>query len=93
MSTLNQPRATTRTINKEGAPAYDLPLRERFVHGLLTSLWAEPKFYGDNTPELEGDIRAMVTKDRLFAAQAAVYAREVMNLRTVPVVEILIFEP
>ncbi len=87
MAKLNPDRTTTKTVNKEGGPAYKLPLRERFVSALLTSLWAEPKFYGDNTPQLQEDIANMVVgKDREFVAQAAVYARETMNLRTVPIV-------
>lgn len=86
MARLNPDRSTIKTTNKEGAPAYKLPVKQRFIHGLLTSLWNEPKFYGDTSKQLAEDIIHMAQVDPAFTAKAAVYAREIMNLRTVPVV-------
>jgi len=77
---------TIKTINKEGGGAYDLPLKERFVSQLMTSLYREPKFYGDNTDDLIRDAKELIGKEPAFVAKAAIYARNVMQLRTIPTV-------
>lgn len=86
MAKMNVPdkRKTARTTNPEGAPAYKLPVKERFVGGLLTCFWNEPKFYGDTTPDLLTAAFELVDQDPGFVARAAAYARNVMSLRTAP---------
>lgn len=75
--------ATAQTTNHEGGKAYELPLAERFISRLATSLWQEPAFYGDTTNELVEEAKALPPH---FVAAAAVYARESLNLRTTPTV-------
>ena len=49
---------------------------------VLTSFVNEPKYYGDNTPELLALAAKMARFDGLFVAKLAVYARTVMNMRS-----------
>jgi hypothetical protein len=76
---------STLTQNKAGGSAYKLPSKEKFVTNLLTNLYQEDKYYGDNTPELISLTESLVKSDPEFVARATIYAREVMNLRTAPV--------
>lgn len=73
-------------LNRAGAPAFGLGLKERLATRLVTNLIAEPKFYGDTTQELVDEVKLVVEADPLWALQAAVYARREMYLRTSPLI-------
>ncbi len=72
--------------NKAAAPAFALSLRARFATRVATSLVQEMKFYGDNTNELVDEATQLAQQDPVFVAKAAGYARNVLYLRSVPIV-------
>lgn len=74
---------TERTVNKAGGTAFELKDRERLVTGILTSFVAEPKYYGDTTPDIISVTRKMVKTDPEFVAKAACYARNVFHMRSI----------
>lgn len=83
MASLND-KATNKTTNRSGHAAYDMDDRTKLVTMALTTMLAEPKFYGDNTSELI-DLATRLCKDGdgEFVAKLAVAARTVWNLRSV----------
>ena len=82
MTTFNMKAETTLTRNRSGHVAYRLNARDRLMSYVLTSFVNEPKYYGDNTPELVTLAKELAATDGLFVAQLAVYARTVMNMRS-----------
>jgi len=75
----------TKVKNEEGAPAYSLSPKLDLYAAVVTSALAN-KFY-ENTDDRLSRIRALVGKvDPMFTAKLAVYAREQMYLRSVPIV-------
>ena len=82
MTTFNMKAETTLTRNRSGHVAYRLDARDRLMSYVLTSFVNEPKYYGDNTPELVTLAKELAATDGLFVAQLAVYARTVMNMRS-----------
>ena len=72
-------------MNLAGGKAYKMPNKTRFVTRVMTSLVNEPKYYGDTTNDLIADAQALMKSDAAFVAKTAIYAREKMHLRTVPV--------
>ncbi len=82
------PKSTSpveKTKNLAGGEAHGLPLVERFVSRVTTCLYGEAQYYGDQSSELVADTERLLKEDPGFVLKAAVYARHVMNLRTVPV--------
>ena len=73
----------TKTTNKAGGAAYELPLKEKLMTQVLTSFWNEDKYYGDNSKDLIKTLREMLDKDPLFVAKLAAYTRNVFHLRTI----------
>ncbi|MCX7749897.1 MAG: TROVE domain-containing protein [Clostridia bacterium] len=74
---------TKKTVNHEGAVAYEMNEREKLVTQVLTSLFNENKFYGDNSKEILNTIRNVIREDAKFAANLCVYTRNEMHLRTI----------
>lgn len=75
--------------NKEGAKAYALSDKEELITKVLTSLVGEPKFYTtgkESDEELLSSIRTVLKRDPEFILKLAVYARNEMYLRSVPLV-------
>ena len=86
MAKFNQSTKDTQfTTNKEGEKAYKLSDKTRLVMRVMTSLVNEPKFYGDTTNDLIADATALALKDPEFVIKTAVYARNQMYLRSVPI--------
>lgn len=89
MTKFNQTtKRVDRVKNHEGGEAYTLPTKLELYSAVVTTLIA-PKFYESETDVLKRikDLVAKVAKtDPEFVAKLAVYARESMYLRTVPVV-------
>lgn len=79
-------KATTKTTNLAGGKSYDMTTKEKLVSGVLTCLYNEAKFYGDNTKELQNLIQKELQHNPKFIAKLAVFTREKMNLRTFPTV-------
>jgi 60 kDa SS-A/Ro ribonucleoprotein len=57
---------------------------------VLTTFFKEPKFYGDTSNEIIDTANAVMGHDPKFVANLAIYAREVMHLRSVS--QVLIVE-
>lgn len=76
-------------LNHEGALAFTVdPLTELYLKAAST-LAGEPKFYTDanqSDKELIGSISKVAKIDPEFILQLAVYCREVLNLRSVPLI-------
>jgi hypothetical protein len=69
-----------KTKNKSGHVAYSMNMRDKLTHMVLTTMFGEPKFYGDTSNEL---VQLASSVDPLFLANLAVYARREMNMRSV----------
>lgn len=76
-------KGMNKVLNKESAPAYRMtPEWELYTSVVTTSL--SNSFYEQAEERIER-VRALIGKcDPLFVAQLAVYARQVMNLRSIP---------
>lgn len=79
MAKFNQAN-TMKTTNKSGHTAYKMCDKEKLVFMVLTTMFNESKYYGDNSTEL---VKLAENSDMGFVANLAVYARNVMNLRSV----------
>lgn len=76
---------TNTVVNKEGAKAYTMDDYNTLYTMASTCLMGEPKFYGDNTIEIIDKARDMIKHDYKFVLQLAVYLRQSMYLRSIPV--------
>ncbi|MFA5185999.1 MAG: TROVE domain-containing protein [Patescibacteria group bacterium] len=77
------------TVNHEGGLAFTLDPRSRLYTRAVASLVREDKFYTDAAQadaELVADIRAAADIDPEFVLRLAAYTRQVMNIRSTPVV-------
>ncbi|WP_027003131.1 TROVE domain-containing protein [Hugenholtzia roseola] len=81
----NQKASKNTPTNYEGAPAYPLsPALELYAATVATSL--SDKFYENNGKRIARLVSLIGKNDPLFVAQLAVYAREQMYLRSIPLV-------
>ena len=80
-------QGANKTVTYEGAPAFKTPdAKEDLVRKVLTTFFGEPKFYGkvdEQTQQLVEGIRSMCRKDPKFMRNLAIYARNVLNLRSI----------
>lgn len=74
-----------KVINYEGAEAYKLSPEWRLYVATVTSALGD-KFYETASDRLQTLQRLIAEADSLFVAQLAVYTREKMNLRSIPLV-------
>ena len=75
---------TNFTFNKSGVKAYKLSDKEKLVSMVLTTMFGEEKFYGDNTNELvDLTVKMIESGEGQFVANLAVFARNEMGLRSV----------
>lgn len=74
---------TNKTLNNEGAIAYQMSDKEKLVTQVLTSLFNEKKFYGDNSQDILNTARSVIKSDAGFVANLCVFARNEMHLRTI----------
>ncbi|MDO7846019.1 TROVE domain-containing protein [Hymenobacter sp. M29] len=78
-------RNTAPTVNHEGAPAFTLMPQVELYAAVATAALSD-QFYEKADTRLQR-LRELVAKNEpLFVAQLAVYARESLNLRSVPLV-------
>lgn len=71
---------TMKTTNKSGHVAYKMADKEKLVSMVLTTMFGEPKYYGDNTSDL---VELAEKADKEFVSKLAVYARKEAHLRSV----------
>jgi len=74
-----------QTVNYEGAPAYRLSPEWNLYASAVTSSLSD-KFYETTSDRLEAQRDLIRKNDPQFVARLAVYAREKMNLRSIPLV-------
>lgn len=78
-------RGVYKTRNKEGAPAYKLDPKMELYSAAVTSLLSD-KFYEGASERLDRIVALIKKADPEFVAKLAVYAREKMHLRSLPLV-------
>ena len=83
MAKFNRAPERAKTVNKEGHAAYAMTDKDRLVTQVLTTFFAEPKFYGDNSGEIIDAAKRMAADDPAFVAKLAVFARREFNMRSV----------
>ena len=74
---------TNTTMNKEGSIAYQMSDKEKLVTQVLTSLFNENKFYGDNSQDILDTVRNVIKSEAGFVANLCIFARKEMHLRTI----------
>jgi hypothetical protein len=72
-----------KTVNISGHEAYEMKSKEKLVTQVLTSLFNEEKFYGDNSKALVENIKEVIKEDAKFVANLCIYVRKEMHLRTI----------
>lgn len=82
MSKFNE-KNSIKTVNESGNAAYSMQPKEKLLTQVLSTMVAEPKFYGDNTPEMVSLAEEIAQKDGRFIANLGLYARHEMNMRSV----------
>lgn len=81
MSKFNQStKGTNITVNKSGNIAYKMSEKAKLVTMVLTTMFGEVKYYGDNSNEL---IKLAENADMAFLSKLTIYARREMNMRSV----------
>ncbi len=83
MAKFNSPKATIKTTNQDGYPAYSMTDKSKLVTQVLTSFFNEKKFYGDNSDDLLETLDRVIQKDPAFVSNLAVFARREFNMRSV----------
>lgn len=82
MSKFNETN-TQKTKNLSGHDAYKMTPKALLVSEVLTTMFREQKFYGDNTDAMLQHATDMLNADARFVANLARYARREMHLRSV----------
>lgn len=82
MSRFNNKKVPEMTTNKSGVKAYKMSPVEMLMTQVLSTFFTE-KYYCDNTEEIKANIRNCIEIDPKFVANLAIYARTVMNMRTI----------
>lgn len=77
-----KPQARTKTLNQAGGPAYQRTPQTELVTHLLTS-FVQDKFYRSAESGLDRLVELTAQNDPLFAAKAAIYARNEFGMRSV----------
>ena len=73
-----------KTVNKCGVTAYKMQDKEKLATMVLTTLFNENKYYGDNSKELLETASDVIKNGGAdFVSKLAMYARNEMNLRSV----------
>lgn len=90
MPTFNEKaRGATTTSNHEGETAYTLSPKLELYSAVVTTMMAGDKFYeskDETLTRIKDLVREVSRTDPTFVAKLAVYAREQMYLRSVPLV-------
>lgn len=71
------------TTNISGHKAYKMKDKDKLVTQVLTSMFNEDKFYGDNSQDIIDTIKRVIEEDPKFVANLCIYARKEMNLRSI----------
>jgi 60 kDa SS-A/Ro ribonucleoprotein len=74
---------TMKTTNLSGHEAYKMKDKEKLVTQVLTSLFNEEKYYGDNSKDILDTVQRAIKEEPKFVANLCIYARKEMHLRTI----------
>jgi len=86
MSRFNPKSQAEKTLNFEGGESFKVSPEMKLYTIVCTSLLT-PQFYVPSTNDQLNKIKSLINKvDPIFVAKLAIYARENMNLRTIPLV-------
>lgn len=81
MSKFNQStQGANKTVNKSGHVAYKMENKLKLVTMVLTTMFGEPMYYGDNSNEL---VKLAKETDMQFVSKLAIYARKEFHMRSV----------
>lgn len=72
-----------KTKNKSGHAAYKMENKEKLATQVLTSLFNEKKFYGDNSKDIVELVKTVIFEDAKFVANLCIYTRNEMYLRSI----------
>jgi len=75
-----------KPVNHAAATAYIPNAYNKLYLECATSLFGEKKFYEDNSKQIVKDIKEMLDIDPTFVMQLAIFCKEELNLRTIPLV-------
>ena len=71
------------TYNNSGHVAYKMSDKTRLVTEVLTTFFAEDKYYGDNSSILVDDAKKVCAKEPKFVSNLARYARKEFHMRSI----------
>jgi 60 kDa SS-A/Ro ribonucleoprotein len=74
---------TMKTTNLSGHEAYKMKDKDKLITQVLTSLFNEEKYYGDNSKDIIETARRVIKEESKFVANLCLYARKEMHLRTI----------
>ena len=74
---------TMKTANLSGHEAYKMRDKDKLVTQVLTSLFNEEKYYGDNSKDILDTVQRVIKEEPKFVANLCIYARKEMHLRTI----------
>jgi len=66
-----------------GHIAFQMNNKDKLVTQVLTTFFGEPKYYGDNTPDLVDTARLIANNEPDFIKNLALFARHEFNMRSV----------
>lgn len=72
-----------KATDRCGYPAYQMSDKEHLVTAVLTTMFGEPKFYGETDSDIVRLASECAKEDPQFLSNLAVYARCEMNMRSV----------
>jgi hypothetical protein len=76
-------RNSIKTENISGHAAYKMSDKDKLITQVLTSLFNEAKYYGDNSEDIIETTRKVIKENAKFVANLCIYARCEMHLRTI----------
>ncbi|MCK9531865.1 MAG: hypothetical protein M0R77_15080, partial [Gammaproteobacteria bacterium] len=90
-----QSQTSPNTVTHEGAPSYKFDSIMELYMAVATTLMGEPKFY-ESGDERAKRIRRLISKavqsgEIETVAKLAVYCRETLNLRSVPILSLYLW--
>ncbi|WML32985.1 TROVE domain-containing protein [Clostridium sp. OS1-26] len=72
-----------KTTNISWHEAYKMKDKDKLLSQVLTSMFNEDKYYGDNSQDIIETAKRVIEADPKFVANLCIYARKEMNLRSV----------
>ena len=84
-TTTTRRKHTRPTINRAGGAAYSLGPHEALIQHILNGFYKEPNYYGSTEHAALEAFKKVAKVDPEFILKAAAYARNVANMRSMPI--------